>query len=49
MKYPSVKKVIDRWAKYFDYGGPKVQPIEIVKDKIFVNKKYKEVFLDNRN
>ena len=49
MKYPNVKTVIDRWAKYFDYSGPKIKPIEIIKNKIYVNKKYQEVYLDNRD
>ena len=49
MKYPTVKTVIYRWAKYFNYSGPKVKPIELVKDKIYVNKKYKEAYLENRD
>ena len=49
MTYPSVNEVIRRWKKYFNYAGPRQEPIEIVKDKIFVNKKYKELYLDNRN
>lgn len=49
MKYPSVEEVIKRWEKYFGYSGPKVKPFEIVKGQVYCNKKYKELYLDNRN
>ena len=49
MTYPSVNEVIRRWKKYFNYSGQRQEPIEMVKDKVYVNKKYKELYLDNRN
>ena len=49
MNYPSIKKVIYWWWKYSNFSGVKEEPIETENKHIKVNKKYKEVYIDNRN
>ena len=49
MTYPTIKKVIYWWWKYWNFSGVKEEPLETDNKNIKVNKKYKEVYIDNRN
>ena len=49
MTYPTIKKVIYWWWKYWNFSGVKEEPIDTENKNIKVNKKYKEVYIDNRN
>ena len=49
VKYPSIKKVIYWWWKYWNFSGVKEEPIPTEHKFISINKKYKEVYIDNRD